>query len=120
MEKAWYIVLAERLAPFFLRSQAMRSSRVKILKIHFQCREHTATARQLSELLGYKSYHAVNLQYGLFVKSLAQEFGWPGSANEQRNFDWLFFLMDFYHPLHGECLLRLRENTVRALQDIGW
>ena len=55
----------------FRNAQVMHSTKVKILKTHFQCTEHTATARQLSELLGYKNFNAVNLQYGLFVKSFS-------------------------------------------------
>lgn len=35
-------------------------------------------------------------------------------------FDWLFFLMDFIHQRNKECELKLRENTVQALRNIGW
>ena len=117
MENNFCDISVDDFVELFRNAQVMHSTRVKILKTHFQCTEHTATARQLSELLGYKNFNAVNLQYGLFVKSLALEFG---ISKNQQNFDWLFFLMDFIHQPNEECKLRLRENTVQALRKIGW
>ena len=117
MENSFRNIPVDDFVELFRHSQAMQSDRVKILKRHFQCKDHTATARQLSELLGYKNFNAVNLQYGLFVKSLALEFG---ISKNQQNFDWLFFLMDFIHQPNEECKLVLRENTVQALRKIGW
>lgn len=117
MELDFYNISVDDFVKLFRNAQAMQSTRVKILKTHFQCAEHTATARQLSELLGYKNFNAVNLQYGLFVKSLALEFG---ISKKQQEFDWLFFLMDFIHQRNKECELKLRENTVQALRNIGW
>lgn len=75
MENNFCDISVDDFVELFRNAQVMHSTKVKILKTHFQCTEHTATARQLSELLGYKNFNAVNLQYGLFVKSLALEFG---------------------------------------------
>lgn len=117
MENNFCDISVDDFVELFRNAQGMHSTKVKILKTHFQCAEHTETARQLAELLGYKNFNAVNLQYDLFVKSLALEFG---ISKNQQNFDWLFFLMAFIHQPNEECKLRLRENTVQALRKIGW
>lgn len=117
MEYDFQEIPAERLVELFRTAKAMHSVRAKILKTHFNCQNHTATARHLAEMIGYKNHNAINLQYGKFVKELAMEYGVP---SDQHDFDWLFFLMDFVHSLHGECQLKLRKNTVLALQELGW
>lgn len=111
---------ADDLAAFFRTASAMRGSRVKILKAHFGCENQTATARQLSVLMGYKNHNAINLQYGSFAKSLAFEFGIPDKNSHPRSFDWLRFLVHFSHPLQEECQLHLKENVVQALRQLGW
>ena len=97
----------------------MQSNRVKILKAHFSCKNYTATARQFADIVGYKKHNAINLEYGLLAKDLALEYGFPELDKEQRDFDWLFFLVTF--DCSGpEVQLTLKKNTVLALQHIGW
>lgn len=118
MEYAFQEIPVERLVELFRTAKAMHSVRAKILKIHFNCQNHTATARQLSELMGYKNHNAINLQYGKFVKELATEYGVPD--NDERDFVWFWFLMDLIPQVKEELQLKLRKNTVLALQELGW
>lgn len=115
---------ADDLAAFFRTASTMRGSRVKILKAHFGCENQTATARQLSVLMGYKNHNAINLQYGSFAKSLALEFGIHGDKYKKQYFDWLYFLVEFFPPSRTESRkewqLQLRKIVVQALRQLGW
>lgn len=109
----------EKLVALFRTADAMHTSRVKILKAHYNCPGHAATARELARLVGYKSHQGINLHYGLFVQSLALEYG-ETDIPERYHTDWLRFLMDYTREPNQEGVLTLWPNVVQALRKIGW
>jgi hypothetical protein len=46
-----------------------------MLKAHFRAAERAMTATQLAEAAGYANYSAVNMQYGMFGKAIAEHLG---------------------------------------------
>ena len=109
----------EKLVALFRTAKAMHSPRVKILKAHYNCEGHAATARQLANLVGYKGHQGVNLQYGKFVQALALEYGETNIPNRYHT-DWLRFLMDYTREPNQEGVLTLWDNVVQALRELGW
>lgn len=111
----------EKLVALFNTADAMHTSRVKILKAHYNCPGHAATARELARLVGYKGHQGINLQYGKFVQSLAKEYADPEILSHCQHF-WLLFLMTYKNrrATHEEGLLTLRDNVVQTLKEIDW
>ena len=104
----YYNISKEEFVELFRTAKAMQSSRVRILRAHAACEGYTTTARRLAKSLGYKNHNAVNLQYGLFAKSLALEYGFQNVP--QRGFDWLCFLMHAFLR-EGESILDLKRRS---------
>jgi hypothetical protein len=86
----------------------------KVLRAHYAAKNRTSIFRELAKAAGYKSWRAVNLQYGLLAKrvgrkmkvkdpriTLLVEFAEPG---ELRNREWLAFM---------------REDFATALKRVG-
>ncbi len=47
----------------------------EILAHHYNAPEHTATATQLADAMGYENYRAINLHYGKFSVLLCEKLG---------------------------------------------
>src|SRR5438552_12739932 len=60
----------------------LKASWIAMLKAHAAAPRRTLTTSQLAKVAGFKTYHAVNLQYGRFGALLASEVGYrPGQAS---------------------------------------
>jgi hypothetical protein len=88
--------------------------RKQMLQAHYNAPQHTITATQLTQALGYESFPAANLQYGLFAKRVRKVLNWwhyPDihicifTAFDHRNGEWHWIM----HP----------ELAV-ALEELGW
>ena len=83
---------------------------IDYIRLHF----HPAVLRIYSQ--GFELQY---LHYGLFVQSLALEYG-ETDIPERYHTDWLRFLMDYTREPNQEGVLTLWPNVVQALREIGW
>ena len=89
-----------------------------LLQAHFDSPQHTATARQLAERVGYASYRGVNLQYGTLAHRIGERLG---LAEPPRGF-WLFVLADWAaeRDVSGDTAFVLRQPLIEALLRLGF
>ena len=48
----------------------LADNHLEILRVHYQAPDHTVTATQIAEALGYKNWGGANLQYGILAAIL--------------------------------------------------
>lgn len=85
-----------------------------ILKAHYTSPNYTATVTELAEAVGYTSFNAINLHYGIFVNSIADRLGL------KRSFD---LIQTFYKPGNRDeehLQLILRPEFIKALDELCW
>lgn len=84
---------------------------------HYRAPEHTVTASQLAEMVGYPNWRTVNLQYGLFAQKLADRLGWVLPPDAQSSYAVAWFEKSegdeehwqwHMHPELAEALVALR------------
>ena len=111
----------EEAETMFRTYSTMFGPRRKLLEAHFSMPGYTATSTQLAQAVGYKSFHAANLHYGLFAKSLVEEMGWQHRfiTSGGRTYPlWAF--IDFSKKKGEMWQLTLRGEAVEALKRMGW
>ncbi|WMW66411.1 hypothetical protein [Nitratidesulfovibrio liaohensis] len=108
------------IAAFFRCERAIKG-RLKILLAHHAFPGHTATATQLAEAVGYPNHSAVNLNYGLLARRVCEEMGLRAEDIGGQPTDWLATFTDLI-PSEGQghVALKLHDNVVKALEDLGW
>lgn len=87
-----------------------------LLVEHYRAPRHTVTARSLAWSVGYASYGAVNLQYGILARKICEIFG-------QRLKYHVLIVAEFVSPKddpRGEILWVMRSELARALEELGW
>jgi hypothetical protein len=93
-------------------------SYINMLKSHYAAAEHTTTATELAESVGYKTYSAANLHYGKLAALVKSELEW--STGE---FLVLKLLVEFVMPGdrgNSEILWVMRPQLAEALEALGW
>ncbi len=85
-----------------------------MLIIHYNAPEHTITATELAQKVGYKRFSAVNLQYGTLGKKLREVMNWQGLGQESH------IIASFYPDESGEWQWIMHENLVQALKELRW
>ena len=88
-----------------------------MLRTHYHAPERKITARQMAEAVGFPSYSAANLQYGVVGGLLCEILG------QEDGSDRLFVLAHFIRPHtegNAEWLWQMREPAAQALQELGW
>jgi hypothetical protein len=83
------------------------------LREHAQAYQRRLTARQLAESVGYKSYRAINLQYGLLARRIAE------ALDKNDAHLGLLVKFDQENP-REEWRLEMRSDFARALKRVGW
>ena len=92
----------------------------RLLKHHFRSHKHTITATHLAKLLDYKSYRAVNLQYGRLGAKLGAALGSaykPPKGAQASNSIASFIPPDAHHPDWEWCM---HEPLAQALRELKW
>uniref|UniRef100_B8DL44 Uncharacterized protein n=1 Tax=Nitratidesulfovibrio vulgaris (strain DSM 19637 / Miyazaki F) TaxID=883 RepID=B8DL44_NITV9 len=111
----------EQYVAAFSRCERSIKGRLKILLAHHAFPDHTATATQLAEVVGYPSYSAVNLNYGLLARAVCEEMGLRKEDIGGRLSDWLVTFVSFDRPEdHAHVTLTLHDNVVAAIKELGW
>ena len=83
----------------------------QILKAHYTAPNYTATVTELAESVGYTSFNAVNLHYGIFVNLIADR------LRLSRSFD---LIQTFHKPenqSNEHLQLILRPEFIKALDE---
>lgn len=93
------------------------ASRLKILRLHYEAPDHTASAAELAEQMGYRTFGGVNFQYG----TLAHRVGAQLCLSKPPRGFWLHVLADWADHLspQGHTAFVLRPQVVEALEQLG-
>ena len=86
----------------------------RILRAHYTAPNYTATVTKLAESVGYTSFNAINLHYGIFVNLIAERLGLP------RSFDLIQTFQKPGNKSEDHLQLILRPEFVKALDDFYW
>lgn len=105
----------------FTRCERSIKGRLKILLAHCTFPDHTATATQLAAAVGYSNHSAVNLNYGLLARTVCEEMGLRAEDIGGQPTDWLATFTDLIPSKgQGHVALKLHDNVVEALMELGW
>jgi hypothetical protein len=88
-----------------------------MLQAHYRARGRVITASNLAHAVGFESYHAANLHYGLLAQMLREALRLPHTGTE------LDMLVSFVPPgtqSNDHWLLVMRDEVARALEALGW
>jgi hypothetical protein len=91
----------------------------EMLKAHHDAPAHSISATKLATTVGYKSYRAVNSQYGRLARKVISELG----ITLPRGYVAVGILVGFVNPGYAEnphWLWVLRPNVAKALEQLGW
>lgn len=88
---------------------------LEMLKAHYRAPDHTVTAGELAEAVGFPSYSAANLQYGTFACDLCEALGRPREHG-------VAILVTFSGRELGDELIRwtMIPQVVAALEEMRW
>jgi hypothetical protein len=89
----------------------------KLLLAHHAAQARVMTATRLAEQVGFENYGAVNLQYGLLARLVAEQLALEVGDVE------VGILVDFVDPGHvanEHYLWVMRPNVAQAIEDLGW
>lgn len=95
----------------------MPDKHLRMLVAHYHSPNRTVTATQLAEAVGYKSFRAVNLQYGQLGRKLREimEYAAEGPAS--------YVIASFLPPGaegNAEWLWIMHREVASALEDLNW
>ncbi len=111
----------EQYVAAFTRCERSIKGRLKILLAHCTFTDHTATATQLAAAVGYPNHSAINLNYGLLARTVCEEMRLRKEDIGGRLSDWLVTFVSFDRPEdHAHVTLKLHDNVVKALAELGW
>ena len=92
-----------------------RGRQLDFLQAHYDSAGYVSTASILAEAVGYTNWNALNLQYGLLAKRIADALG-TGTRH-------LGLLVEFSRPksvTNEHWLLVMRPEFAQALKSAGW
>jgi len=111
----------ERFLAAFLACERQTRVRGKLLDAHMRAPlldgAHTTTMTELARAVGYASYNAGNLQYGLLARAIGEHMDMTPKDVEPGGTYWLSFFVDFERPgkvSRGHCVLRLSPMVANA------
>lgn len=111
----------EQYVAAFTRCERSIKGRLRILLAHCTFPDHTATATQLAAAVGYPNHSAINLNYGLLARTVCEEMGLRKEDIGGQPTDWLATLTDLIPSKgQGHVVLKLHDNVVKALAELGW
>ena len=110
--------VAEYVTAFRAIEPKITAKQRELLRLHHASPARVISATRLAEAVGFESYNAVNLQYGLLARAVAREL-----AIELGDFVEVGILVEFVDPgfaANEHWLWVLRPNVAQALEDLGW
>lgn len=95
-----------------------------MLKAQYSMPNHTITATQLAEAVGFKNYNATNLQYGTLGKEVARHLGYEPLKRSNGESIWFWVLSSGNEAsdstMDGHYEFVMRPELVKALETMKW
>ena len=110
--------VADYVAAFQATEARITPKQRELLLVHHSAQARVTSATRLAEAVGFENYNAVNLQYGLLARQIADQLG-----IELHDSVVAGVLVDFVDPgfaANEHYLWVLRPNVAQALEDLGW
>jgi len=103
-----------------LKLETPKGKQLQFLKFHANAKGRALNMRRLAQKVGYKSWRAMNLQYGLLARSIGLAAGITKPD--------ISLLVEFIPPekisaqsiSNSEWILIMREPFAKALKRVGW
>lgn len=98
-------------------SASLSPNQLALLQAHHQTPDHTATAAELAQAVGFKDYRGVNAEYGRLGKLLREALDFKGEGQES------FVIAAFVAPGtqgNTEWLWVMHPELADALEQLGW
>jgi hypothetical protein len=102
-------------AAFLAIRNVITEKQLEMLRAHFHAPKHTITSTKMSETVGYASYKAANLQYGILGRRLCKRL--------RRSLELhIAILTDFGDGDTSDTDIRwiMLPQVVQALSDLRW
>lgn len=97
---------------------------LRMLKAQYSAPNHTITATQLAEAVGYPNYNAANLQYGTMGKLVAGYLGYEPPERANGDGIWYWVLSSGNEAsestMDGHYEFVMRPELVEALETMKW
>jgi hypothetical protein len=109
--------VAEYVTAFRAIEQRITPNQRRLLLAHHAAQGRVLTATRLAEVVGFENYGAVNLQYGVLARHVAEQLAIEVGDVE------VGILVDFVEPgrvANEHFLWVLRPNVAQAIEDLGW
>lgn len=95
---------------------------IDMLRENYRAPDHTPTATQLANAVGYRNYNAACLQYGKLARLVMDHLGLAGPTHHGVNIE---VFVDFVMPDEqgndtGQILWVLRLEVAKALERMKW
>jgi hypothetical protein len=92
-----------------------RGKQSLFLQAHYKAPGKALTAKKLAKAANYRSWRAINLQYGLLAKKIVEQIGIKNGN--------LSYLVEFAGPkniTNAEWILFMNPEFAKALLKVGW
>ena len=92
-----------------------------MLRAHYQAPDHRITMTKLAMEVGYPSYSAANLQYGLLAKKLCHAMNIdPDEYDKDGRPFWLSGIAEAWKNKDGEYEFQMWSEVAEALERLNW
>jgi hypothetical protein len=110
--------VADYVAAFQATEARITPKQRELLLVHHRAQARVTSATRLAEAVGFENYNAVNLQYGLLARQIADQLGIELSESVVAG-----VLVEFVDPgfaANEHFPWVLRPNVAQALEELGW
>ncbi|MDP5215579.1 hypothetical protein ORJ66_21275 [Pseudoalteromonas tunicata] len=106
-------------------SKRLRNTKfLEMLKAQYSMPNHTITATQLAEAVGFQNYNATNLQYGTLGKEIAGFLSYIPPKRKNGESIWFWVLSSGNdasdETMNGHYEFVMRPELVQALETMKW
>lgn len=106
-------------------SKRLRNTKfLQMLKVQYAMPDHTITATQMAEAVGFQNYNATNLQYGTLGKEISGYLNYepPKRANGEPIWFWVLSSGNQAsdETMDGHYEFVMRPELSQALQTMKW
>ncbi len=84
----------------------------KMLRVHYCAPNRTVTADQLSKAVGYETYNAANLHYGILGRRVGEQLDQPPSKRSG--------VLVTFEKIANEWHWTMRPEVAHSLEHLGW
>lgn len=97
---------------------------IKMLQAQYAMPNHTITATQIADAVGFQNYNATNLQYGTLGREISEILGYEPPKRTNGEHIWFWILSSGHEAsettMDGHYEFVMRPELVTALETMGW